>query len=62
MGSGNFKTARETVRGGQIMNDFKDGIADALLYGNMRENNISDMYKQGYDFGITIYCQLKEQD
>ncbi len=44
------------------MNDFKNGIADALLYGNMRENNISDMYKQGYDFGITIYCQLKEQD
>ena len=44
------------------MKDFKDGIADALLYGNMRENNISYMYKQGYDFGITIYCQLKEQE
>ena len=44
------------------MIDFKDGIADALIYGNMRENNISDMYKQGYDFGITIYCQQEEQD
>ena len=46
----------------KTMNDFKDGIADALLYGNMKENNVSDMYKQGYDFGITIYCELKEQD
>jgi len=42
------------------MNDFKDGVSDALLDGNMRENNVTDMYKQGYDFGITIYCELKE--
>ena len=46
----------------KTMNDFKDGIADALLYGNMKENNVSDMYKQGYDFGITIYCELKEKN
>ena len=43
------------------MSDFKDGVTDALLYGEgMRENNRSQLYKEGYDFGITLYLQDME--
>ena len=41
--------------------DFKDGVADALLKGNMRDSNRSAYYKQGYDFGLSLYC-LSEGD
>ena len=43
-----------------FLTNFKDGVADAILNGNMAEE-YSDGYKQGYDFGITIFCELEEQ-
>ena len=35
--------------------DFKDGTADGLLHGQMREENITSEYKQGYDFGLSLW-------
>tara|TARA_R100001509_G_scaffold63388_1_gene34916 strand:- start:6131 stop:6280 length:150 start_codon:yes stop_codon:yes gene_type:complete len=45
----------------EYLKNFKDGIADALLKGNMAED-YSDGYKQGYDFGITIYVRMEHED
>ena len=50
----------------EFIKNFKDGVADAILNGNMAEiyknlREYSDGYKQGYDFGITIFCELEEQ-
>tara|TARA_B100000579_G_C22576972_1_gene731623 strand:+ start:653 stop:829 length:177 start_codon:yes stop_codon:yes gene_type:complete len=44
----------------EYLKNFKDGVADALLRGNMADD-YSDGYKQGYDFGITIYGRMEEQ-
>jgi hypothetical protein len=43
---------------------FKDGVADALLHGDgMDENKRSSAYyKQGYDFGLTMYSELDGKD
>ena len=43
------------------LHEYKQGLADALLIGAMRET-YSDAYKQGYDFGLTLYCDLLEQE
>jgi len=44
-----------------FLQNFKDGVADALLNGNMAEE-YSDGYKQGYDFGLTMYQRLSEEN
>ena len=43
------------------MKNFKDGVADALLFGNMAEeyDQVIDGYKAGYDFGMDVYCRLE---
>ena len=45
------------------LNSFKDGVADALLKGNQatQHKNIH-FYKQGYDFGLTMYAEINELD
>ena len=55
------------AKGGQVkdkeLNSFKDGVADALLKGNQatQHKNIH-FYKQGYDFGLTMYAEINELD
>ena len=44
----------------KILSVFKDGVADGLLIGRREEptvkkNNYYAYYKQGYDFGITLW-------
>jgi len=41
---------------------FKDGVADGLLHGERDENKNDHYYNQGYDYGITLYSQLKDQE
>jgi len=42
---------------------FKDGVADALLHGNRDESKLfSAYYKQGYDFGLTMYENVMENE
>ena len=45
------------------LNFFKDGVADALLDGSMDDNKRSSAYyKQGYDFGLTMWSRILEND
>ena len=37
---------------------FKDGVSDALLLGVFDENKNSNMYRQGYDFGMWLWNEL----
>ena len=43
------------------LNDFKDGVADALLVGVMAED-YSSAYRHGYEFGISINCEMNKLD
>ena len=48
----------------KVLSSFKDGLADALLEGSMSEyHKEMHYYKQGYDFGMTMYsAQLKLEE
>ena len=51
------KEADEIVK--IILSAFKDGVADAVLEGNRSETHEQmHYYKQGYDFGLTMYSEL----
>ena len=40
---------------------FKDGVYDAVIHGNRKRFN-EHYYKTGYDFGMTIWNDLQEQE
>ena len=45
----------------EILNTFKDGVTDAMLHGTRDEKKEGDFfYKQGYDFGIDLFCKSEE--
>jgi hypothetical protein len=44
----------------EILNAFKDGVTDGLIYGERDEKQESYYYKQGYDFGLTLYGKLNK--
>ena len=44
----------------KILDDFKDGIADGLISGTRSETNRTYHYKQGYDYGLTLYDDLND--
>ena len=46
----------------EFISQFKDGVSDALLLGKSADVNVTSAYKQGYDFGITMYCEMKGLD
>ena len=51
------KQADEIVK--IILSAFKDGVADAVLEGIRSETHEQmHYYKQGYDFGLTMYSEL----
>ena len=41
---------------------FKDGVADAILHGSKDDDNRNHYYKQGYEFGITVYADFMVQN
>ena len=43
------------------MESFKRGLADALLVGTKSDNQ-STGYKQGYDYGIYLWCELNPEE
>ena len=45
----------------KILDDFKDGTYDALIYGVRSETNKTLHYKEGYDFGITLFCTMENR-
>ena len=43
-----------------VLKAFKDGVADGLLHGERDERQGSHYYKQGYDYGLTLYNALSK--
>ena len=43
-----------------VLKAFKDGVTDAMLHGTKDEKQDSYYYKQGYDFGIDLFCKQEE--
>jgi len=57
----------------KFIDEFKDGVEDALLLGKRADRpiaehveflniNLTSAYKQGYDFGRTMYCKMEGLD
>ena len=44
------------------INEFKDGVADGLIHGEKDENKPHHYYKQGYDYGVYLYGELKIEE
>ena len=43
------------------VDEFKDGVTDAMIHGTKDEKKQGYFfYKQGYDFGITLFCKQEE--
>ena len=45
-----------------VLKAFKDGVADGVIRGIKDEKQTSHYYKQGYDFGIYLYGELKIEE
>ena len=43
-----------------VLKAFKGGVTDGLIYGERDEKQESYYYKQGYDFGLTLYGKLNK--
>ena len=46
----------------KILDDFKDGTYDALIYGVRSETNKTLHYKEGYDFGLVLWNKQQGDD
>ena len=45
------------------VDEFKDGVTDAMIHGTKDEKKEGYFfYKQGYDFGIYLYGELKIEE
>ena len=42
--------------------EFQNGVSDGLLTGTRDDSIRTPGYKDGYDFGITLYCQQEEME
>tara|TARA_R110002020_G_scaffold258321_3_gene472050 strand:+ start:149 stop:304 length:156 start_codon:yes stop_codon:yes gene_type:complete len=43
--------------------DFKNGIRDGLMQGTQDDKKIGNYwYKRGYDFGVSLFCELNEEE
>ena len=45
----------------KIIQAFKDGLVDGFVNGEKDETQSHHYYKQGYDFGVDLYCKLYEE-
>ena len=53
----------EDIKRRGYLSFFKDGVADGLFVGKQDESKLfSAYYKQGYDFGLTLYNELYGKD
>ena len=46
----------------ECFSNFKDGVSDGVLIGVKSDSNHNHYYKLGYDFGITLYCELNNEE
>jgi hypothetical protein len=48
-----------------VLDAFKQGYRDAYhrgVFNNIYKESCSSAYKQGYDFGMTIYCEVNHPE
>ena len=45
----------------KIIRIFEDGVTDALIHGVRDDSKTHHFYKQGYDFGITLFCTMENR-
>ena len=45
-----------------VLKAFKDGVADGLIHGERDGNQSHHYYKQGYDYGVYLYGELKIEE
>ena len=46
----------------KVIKKFKDGVADGLLHGKRDDRQSHHYYKQGYDYGVYLYGELKIEE
>ena len=45
-----------------VLKAFKDGVADGLLHGKRDDKQSHHYYKQGYDYGVYLYGEVKIEE
>ena len=56
----NLIELEKQIKEQKVLSAFKDGVTDAMLHGTRDENQSHYYYKQGYDFGIDLFCKQEE--
>ena len=56
----NLLELEEQIKEHKVIQKFKDGVTDAMLHGTRDEKQSHHYYKQGYDFGIDLFCKQEE--
>ena len=47
---------------GWHISNFKDGVSDGLVHGVKDDKQTHHYYKKGYDFGLTMYERVMENE
>ena len=56
----NLIELEKKIKEHEVIQKFKDGVTDAMLHGTRDEKQSHHYYKQGYDFGIDLFCKQEE--
>jgi len=59
----NLIELEKEIEKNKVIEKFKDGVVDGLIHGIRDTTQSHHYYKEGYDFGITLYCrQIDEEE
>ena len=51
---------RSKIAEHKVIDKFQDGLVDGLISGKEMRTNRAYHYKQGYDYGLTLYGRLNQ--
>ena len=54
----NLIELEKKIKEHEVIQKFKDGVADGLLHGERDEKQSHHYYNQGYDYGCTMFDML----
>ena len=54
----NLIELEKEIKKHKIVQALKDGVMDAVVHGRKNDEQSHHYYKQGYDYGITLYGQF----
>ena len=52
----------KAIKDQKVLTAFKDGVSDGLLLGVRNDKQTHHYYKKGYDFGLTMYERVMENE